>query len=108
MNMRSPIVAILWETWRVTRVEAAWKLALGVVAALAVLTLSIVLAPSAEIADFRNRRGIEVLLFLPHFVGGYLLRGSVAINPVFRFISITPVRFGRQSWSASRWRISRP
>ena len=29
--MRSPIVAMLWEIWRVTRVEAAWKLALGIV-----------------------------------------------------------------------------
>ena len=28
MTLRSPIVAILWELWRVTRVEAAWKLAL--------------------------------------------------------------------------------
>ena len=40
--------------------------------------------------------------------GGYLLRGSMAVDPAFRSISTTPVRFGRQSWSASRRRISRP
>jgi hypothetical protein len=38
MNMRSPIVAILWENWRLTRVEAAWRLALGLVAGSAALT----------------------------------------------------------------------
>ena len=39
MTMRSPIVAMLWEIWRLTRVEAAWKLALGIVGGLAVLAL---------------------------------------------------------------------
>ena len=34
MTMSSPILAILWETWRVTRVEAAWKLAIGIVGGL--------------------------------------------------------------------------
>jgi len=40
MKLRSPIVAMLWETWRVTRVEAAWKLGLVVVVPLAALSLS--------------------------------------------------------------------
>ena len=31
MKLRSPVAAILWETWRVTRVEAAWRLAFGIV-----------------------------------------------------------------------------
>lgn len=69
MNMRSPIVAMLWETWRVTRVEAAWKLALVVVVPLAALTLSVVLAPSAVFAPSENPGLYEVLLFLPHIVG---------------------------------------
>ena len=46
MTLRSPVAAILWETWRVTRVEAAWKLASGIVAALAVLALSATFAPA--------------------------------------------------------------
>ena len=32
--MRSPVVAMLWENWRLTRVEAAWRLALGIVGGL--------------------------------------------------------------------------
>jgi hypothetical protein len=32
MKMRTPIVAMLWENWRVTRVEAVQRLALGLVA----------------------------------------------------------------------------
>ena len=67
--MRSPIVAMLWETWRVTRVEAAWKLGLVVVVPLAALTLSVVLAPSAVFAPSENPGLYEVLLFLPHIVG---------------------------------------
>ena len=39
MTMRSPVVALLWENWRLTRVEAAWKLALGIVAGSAALVL---------------------------------------------------------------------
>ena len=31
MTMRSPVVAMLWENWRLTRVEAAWRLVLGIV-----------------------------------------------------------------------------
>jgi len=32
MIMRSPIVAMMWEQWRLTRVEAAQRLGLGIVA----------------------------------------------------------------------------
>jgi hypothetical protein len=32
MNLRSPIAALLWENWRLTRVEAAQRLGLSVVA----------------------------------------------------------------------------
>ena len=44
MTMQSPIAAMLWELWRLTRVEAAGKLALGTVGGLAVL---VVLAATA-------------------------------------------------------------
>jgi hypothetical protein len=39
MIMRSPIVAMLWENWRLTRVEAAQRLGLGLVAGSAALAL---------------------------------------------------------------------
>lgn len=38
--MNSPIVAMLWENWRLSRVEAAQRLAIGIVAGSAVLALS--------------------------------------------------------------------
>ena len=37
--MRSPVVAMLWENWRLTRVEAAQRLALGIVAGSAALVM---------------------------------------------------------------------
>src|SRR5262245_213633 len=46
MTLGSPIVAMLWEIWRVTRVEVAWKLAFGIVGPLAVLALSAAFAPA--------------------------------------------------------------
>lgn len=39
MNMRSPVVAMLWEQWRLTRVEAAQRFGLGIVAVSAALVL---------------------------------------------------------------------
>jgi len=44
MTMRSPVVAMLWENWRLTRVEVAWRLALGIVGAAAVMVLSAAVA----------------------------------------------------------------
>lgn len=65
MTLRSPITAMLWELWRVTRVEAAWKLAWGVVVPLIVWIVSqrfeSVTDSAASIA--------RVLLYLPHIVG---------------------------------------
>ena len=40
MNLRSPLVAMLWEQWRLTRVEAGQRLALGLLAAALALTLN--------------------------------------------------------------------
>src|SRR5687767_4971155 len=39
MNLRSPVSAMLWENWRLTRVEAAQRTALGIVAGSAALLL---------------------------------------------------------------------
>ena len=38
--MRSPVLAMLWENWRLTRVEAAQRLAQGIVVGSAALTLA--------------------------------------------------------------------
>lgn len=73
MTLRSPVAAILWETWRVTRVEAAWKLACGIVGALAVLALSATFAPADNpqryegIMDMGAAIAMTVLV-LPHLV----------------------------------------
>ena len=74
MTLRSPVAAILWETWRVTRVEAAWKLAFGIVGALAVLALSAAFAPADNAKRYEDIMDIGAavamtLLVLPHLVG---------------------------------------
>ena len=73
MKMRSPIVAMLWEIWRVTRVEAAWKLAFGIVGGLAVLALCAAFAPADNAKKYEdimdNGAAIAmILLVLPHLV----------------------------------------
>ena len=74
MTLRSPHVAILWELWRVTRVEAAWKLAFGVVGGLAVLALCATFAPAGNATRYAGLMDIGaaaamILLILPHLVG---------------------------------------
>ena len=54
MTLRSPVAAILWETWRVTRVEAAWKLAFGIVGGLAVLALGAAFAPADNARTYED------------------------------------------------------
>ena len=73
MKMRSPIVAMLWEIWRVTRVEAAWKAAFGIVGGLAVLALCATLAPADDAKKFEDimdngAADAMILLVLPHLV----------------------------------------
>ena len=69
MKMRSPIAAMLWELWRVTRVEAAWKLALGVVVALAAWILSAVFAAWWDENIKELASVARISLFMPHIVG---------------------------------------
>jgi len=47
MNMRSPIVAMLWENWRLTRIEAAIRLAQGIVLGSAAMLWAGAGAPAA-------------------------------------------------------------
>ena len=64
--MRSPILAMLWESWRLTRVEAAWRLALGLVGGMAVL--AVFSSQREVIKDFSAAIAL-ILIVLPHFVG---------------------------------------
>lgn len=66
--MRTPVHAILWELWRLTRVEACWHLALGVVAASAVLALVDGVAPNQAVKDIGAVIAL-MLLVLPHMAG---------------------------------------
>ena len=71
--MKSPLHAILWETWRVTRAEAAWRLVSGTVGGLAVLALSAAFAPADDATKYQdvmdNAAAIAMtLLVLPHLM----------------------------------------
>lgn len=72
--MKSPSHAIVWETWRVTRVEAAWKLAVGIVGGLAVLALCAAFAPADDAQKYEDIMELAaaaamILLVLPHLPG---------------------------------------
>jgi hypothetical protein len=71
--MTSPLHAILWEIWRLTRVEAAWKLAFGIVGGLGVLALSATFAPAGNAKRYEDVMDLGAavamtLLVLPHLV----------------------------------------
>jgi hypothetical protein len=66
MTLRSPVFAMLWENWRVTRVEVAWRLALGIVGGLAVLA---VFSAQREVIKDISAAIALILIVLPHFVG---------------------------------------
>ena len=74
MTTRSSVVVMLWELWRVTRVEAAWKLAGGIVGGLAVLALCATFAPADNATRYQGimdtgAAAAMILLVLPHLVG---------------------------------------
>lgn len=88
--MRSPIHAVLWENWRVTRLEAAWRLALGLVGAWTVLTVFAAVAPRQSFAPgqfFKDFSAVIalILLVLPHFVGWLSLGKLNGGRPGFPF-----------------------
>jgi hypothetical protein len=66
--MRSPIQTVLWENWRVTRLEAAWRLALGLVGAWTVLTVFAAVTSRQSVKDLSAAIAL-ILLVLPHLVG---------------------------------------
>src|SRR4029434_6291127 len=62
----SPILAMLWENWRLTRVEVAWRLALGIVGSLGVLA---VFSSQREGVKGFSAAIALILIVLPHFAG---------------------------------------
>jgi hypothetical protein len=66
MTQQSPVVAILWEHWRLTRVEAAWRLALGILGVSSVLLAFGAVAPNflREREAVRNLGGVIALFLL--------------------------------------------
>ena len=61
--MHSPIVAMLWENWRLTRLEAAHRLALGIVAGSAVLVFFAAAAENAATRDVGATITLGVITF---------------------------------------------
>jgi hypothetical protein len=80
MKTRSPIAAMLWEIWRVTRVEAAWRLALGIVVALAAWLVSTAFAP---VWDEGTASVVGISLYLPHIMGWLSLAALNGGKPGF-------------------------
>ena len=80
MKTRSPIAAMLWELWRVTRVEAAWKLALGIVVALAAWLVAAAFAP---VWDKGTASLVSISLYLPHIMGWISVAGLNGGRPGF-------------------------
>jgi hypothetical protein len=73
MIMRSPSVAILWELWRITRTEIAWKLALPIGGGLAALMLCAVFAPPDDPRRYEAIMGFGAViamtfLIIPNFL----------------------------------------
>ena len=82
--MHSPIVAMLWENWRLTRVEAAWHLAVGIVAASIVLTVFAALPPESVTRDFGAVIAL-VFLVMPHILGWFTINQLNLVRPGFPF-----------------------
>ena len=81
MTLRSPTSAMLWELWRVTRAEVAWKLALPIGAALTALALGAAFGPVDKPKAYQDvNDGVAalalILIVLPHLVG-WLSRAKV-------------------------------
>jgi hypothetical protein len=73
MTPRSPTSAMLWELWRVTRAEVAWKLALPIGTGLVALLLGAAFAPPdpkryQDVNDNLAALAL-ILIVIPHLVG---------------------------------------
>ena len=80
MKLRSPIVASLWELWRVTRAEIAWKLALPTGAGMVILALS---SSQPEITKDAYAALVLVLIVIPHLFGWVSMAKLINGRPGF-------------------------
>jgi hypothetical protein len=98
MTLRSPVVAMLWESWRLTRVEAAWKLALGIVAGMAALVVFAAIArinlggfdfdgesPTVKAARDGGAVIALIVIVLPNIVGWWSIGNLNRVRPGFPF-----------------------
>ena len=74
MKRRSPIVAMLWELWRVTRTEVAWKLALPIGVGVVALVLGAAFGPPDDPKRYEDVNDnvaalALILIVIPHLAG---------------------------------------
>jgi hypothetical protein len=94
MTLRSPVVAMLWENWRLTRVEAAWKLAVGIVAGMAALVAFVAIAginlgdfafdgesPTVKAARDAGAVLALIVIVLPNVVGWWSIGSLNRVRP---------------------------
>ena len=62
--MQSPAFAILWENWRLTRLEAANRLALGIIGGSAVLVLFAAVAPNEAASESGASIALGLTIFM--------------------------------------------
>jgi hypothetical protein len=98
MTLRSPGVAMLWELWRVTRAEIAWKLALPIGGGLVVMALGAAFGPKdpklyQDVSDLVAAVALIVIV-MPHLIGWLSLARLNGGHPGFPlYLSYTrPVR----------------
>jgi hypothetical protein len=93
--LRSPVAAMLWENWRLTRVEAAQRLVQGIVLAAAVLAGFAAVGAAGNNAA-RLALGLVVMTFAPLSLSVARLNGGRFIDGYrpgypFRFLYTRPV-----------------
>lgn len=74
MTLRSPVAAMLWELWRLTRTEIAWKLALPIGIGLATLVLGAAFGPADHPKTYQDVNDMVaafalILIVIPHVLG---------------------------------------
>ena len=99
MKLHSPVVAMLWELWRLTRTEVAWKLALPIGAGLAALALGAAFGPSDDPTKYEdvndNVAALALtLIVIPHLPGWLSMAKLNGGQPGFPFYLVytRPVR----------------
>ena len=93
--MRTPIQAMLWEIWRVTRVEVAFRLAVGIIGGLtAVFWHAAIATPDNPKTSEFGAVVAMIFLVFPHFLGWLSLPRVNSNRPGFplRLLYTRPVR----------------